>query len=115
MGSCSKDAPIYTNSQMWKLAFQFDPKIELVPIPEGQGDRRILCKNYGKGCKTGSGKRILIRKVEMIVVEFDTVENARIEAQKIGQYHARNWLLDDVTNEPVLESFVKTVYDAKKP
>ncbi len=114
MSACSnKEEQVYTNTEMWNMAKEIEPSIELVPITTD--DKRVLCENYGPGCRQGSGKRIKVRKVELLVLEFDSTKNAREEAKKIGQYHARNWLLDDVSNEPVLESFVKKAFAAKKP
>lgn len=56
-----------------------------------------------------------MRRVELIAIEFETTEAARQQAQSINQWHAKNWLFDDVTDEPVLESFVKEAFDAKNP
>lgn len=70
---------------------------------------------YPDGCIEASPKRFKIRLVEMIVVQYRTTHKACLAALKLNQYYTRNWLFDDVTNEPVLESFVKTVYDAKAP
>lgn len=91
-----------------------DPNIELIIVTDPA--RRILCENYHvKGCIKGTGKRIKIRLVELIAIEFDTEANARAAALAYNQYYARNWFFDDVNGEPVLESFVKEVYDAKIP
>lgn len=112
--SCTKEER-YTTSEMWSMATEVEPDIVLVPIPNHETDRRILCENYGPGCIKGSGRRILVRRVELITLQFETAEQARAEAKKINQWHAKNWLFDDVTNEPVLESFVKEAFDAKNP
>ncbi|PIK16134.1 hypothetical protein [Halobacteriovorax sp. JY17] len=111
--SCSKEER-YSASQMWKMAQTKDPNIELVIITDPA--KRILCENYHvKGCIRGSGKRIKLRLVDLIAIEFDTEENARAAALTYNQYYARNWFFDDVKGEPVLENFVKEVFDAKNP
>lgn len=112
--SCTQEER-YTTSEMWSMATAVEPDIILVPIPNHETDRRILCKNYGPGCIEGSGRRILVRRVELIALEFETIEQARAQAQKINQWHAKNWVFDDVTNEPVLESFVKQAFEAQNP
>lgn len=99
---------------MWSIAQKADPSIILVPITDPE--KRILCENYPTdGCVIGSGKRILVSKVELISVQYETAQQARAAAFKLDQWYAGNWIFDDVTNEPVLESFVQKVFDAKRP
>ncbi len=114
--SCSKEEPSYSPTEMWRIATKADPSIELVMVPESQPERRVLCENYpADGCITGSGKRILVSKVELLTIQYASPAQARAAAYKIDQWYAGNWLFDDVTNEPVLESFVIKVFNAKRP
>jgi len=113
--SCSNEEPRYSTTQMWQMAQGVDDTIFLVPIPNHEAHRRILCENYGPGCIEGSGRRIHVRKVELIAIEFENTSAAEKEALRLNQWHARNWFFDDVTNEPVLESFVKTAFGAVNP
>lgn len=114
--SCSKEEKTYSPTEMWSMAIKADPTIELVPISVNDESKRVLCSQYNaEGCVEGSGKRILVSKVELLTIQFETVEQAREAALKIDQWHAGNWLFDDVTNEPVLESFVTKVFNAKRP
>lgn len=116
--SCSKKEELMGPTEMWGRAVKFDPKIELVFLadtPEGRA-RRVLCSHYRKeGCIPGSGKRIKVRLVELLVIEYEHVNQACLAALEIGQWYAYNWLFDDVTNEPVLEDYVVKAFDAKKP
>ncbi len=57
--------------------------------------------------------RIRVRKVELLVVEFSTVKTARDLARRLDGYYKANWLFDEVRGEPVLESFIKTIIEAK--
>lgn len=100
---------------MWLMALKEDPDVRQVPIPTHEQHRRILCQNYGPGCVLGSGKRVELKGVEIVVVEFETEEHAKEEAIRIGQMYARNWVFDEVNNEPVVKSFIKRVYEAKDP
>jgi len=112
--SCSKEEKTYSPTEMWFIAQKADPSIILVPITDPE--KRILCENYPTdGCVIGSGKRILVLKVELISIQYETVQQARAAAFKLDQWYAGNWMFDDVTNEPVLESFVQKVFDAKRP
>ncbi|WP_044557516.1 hypothetical protein [Halobacteriovorax marinus] len=111
--SCSKEER-YSASQMWKMAQAKEPNIELVIIKDPA--RRILCENYHvDGCIKGSGKRIKVRLVELIAIEFESEKQARQAAKTYNQYYARNWFFDDVSGEPVLEDFVKDVFKASNP
>ncbi len=112
--SCS-ESDIYTPLEMFDMAYKFDNTIEEVRIGVNEKDRHIECSDYPKGCIEGSPKRFKIRLVEMIVVQYLTTQEACLAAAKLNQWHARNWLFDDVTNEPVLVDFVKQVYKAKNP
>jgi len=116
--SCSKEEEKWGAVEMWKMAVEKEPSIELVFLadtPEGSA-RRILCADYPtKGCVTGSGKRIKVRLVELIVVQYETKKLACLSALEIGEWYARNWIFDDVTNEPVLIDFVKNIFKATKP
>lgn len=111
--SCSKEVK-YSASDMWGMAYKKDPTIELLIITDPK--KRVLCENYNvTGCIPGSGKRIKVRLVELMAMEFDTEENARKAAISYDQYYAKNWFFDEVKGEPVLESFIKEVYNAKNP
>lgn len=112
--SCSKEET-YTQKELWFMGKKVDPTIELVGIT--QEDRRILCPNYGPGCVKGTGRRIKVKKVELIAIMFESEKMARQEALRIDQYYARNWVFDDVKGEPILVDFLVKTYqavDAKK-
>ncbi len=117
--SCSKEKEkAWGPFDVWNMAKDFDSTVEVVGIPDTPEGRlrRVLCSQYREeGCQVGSGKRIKIRLVEMLVIQYDSAENACLAALAIGQWHGNNWLFDDVTNEPVLIDFVKRVFNAQKP
>ncbi|MBC97703.1 MAG: hypothetical protein CME63_08135 [Halobacteriovoraceae bacterium] len=116
--SCSKEERLLSPTEMWYKATEFDPSTELVFVadtPEGRA-RRVLCSQYrAEGCIEGSGKRIKVRLVELLVIQYDSEKNACKAALEVGQWYAYNWLFDDVTNEPVLEDYVQKGFEAKKP
>ncbi len=109
--SCSKKE-VYTQKELWYMAIEVDPDIELVGISNNEEHRRILCKNYGPGCVKGTGRRIKVKKVEIIAIMFETMEQAKTEALRIDQYYAKNWVFDDVKGEPLQEAFVKKAFKA---
>lgn len=113
--SCTKKEKTWGPQEMWFHALEQDPTIELVQIPNHEPQRRVLCQNYiSDGCVVGSGKRVKVRLVELLVIQYKTPKQACLAAKAVGQWYARNWLLDDVKNEPVLESYVAKIFDAKK-
>ncbi|MFG1498627.1 hypothetical protein ABMA70_00370 [Halobacteriovorax sp. XZX-3] len=112
--SCS-EKDIYTPLEMFDMAYKFDNTIEEVRLSVKEKERHLDCKDYPAGCIEGSPKRFKVRLVEMIVVQYLSSNEACLAAYKLGQYYARNWLFDDVADEPVLVDFVKQVYKAKSP
>lgn len=112
--SCSKSER-WSATEMWFMALDEDPNVRQVPIPTHEQHRRILCINYGKGCISGSGKRVELKGVEIVVVEFENEDLAKEEALRINQMYARNWVFDEVINEPVVRSFITRVYGAVAP
>ena len=109
VSACTKELK-YDKTQMYKMGTKVEPTLELI-LPKDINSG-IKCSDYGKGCLSGVTAKV--RLVEIILVEFDTEENARNEALKLDQYYTRNWLLDDVRGEPLIESFVKQAFNAKK-
>ena len=110
--SCS-ESKTYTPMQMFQMAYDFDKSIEEVRVKDKADS--INCGMYPEGCIPMSPKRFKIRLVEMIVVQYRSEAQACEAAKKLNQYYVRNWLLDDVKDEPVLEDFVTNVYSATNP
>jgi len=110
--SCDKNK--YSEGELWRMAQRADPKIELL-IPQDM-QSGVQCADYGgeaAGCIMG--KRVKLRKVVAIIVQFETQEQARAVAEKYQLYYKYNWVFDDVAGEPVLESFVESVFGAMRP
>ena len=87
-----------------------DPNFDLV-LPKDLNSG-IQCSDYGPGCIGGvTGK---VKGVEFIAVEFMNEDQAWSEARKINQYWVKNWVLDDVKGEPIIEEFVKKAFKAEE-
>jgi hypothetical protein len=108
--SCTKELK-YTKEQLFEIARAGDPTLELI-LPKTMKDG-VSCSNYTSGCV--SGHTVKIKGIHMIAVEFMHEEEAIVAAKKIRGYYVRNWVLDDVTGEPILEKFVVQYLEAKKP
>ena len=100
----------YEKGEFYRLGKKYDPHLELM-IPDNilSGPR---CGDYGEGCK--GVFKIKHRKVSMICVEYESPKQAIHFGQSIDAYIVRNWLLDDVSGEPVLEEFVEKALRGKK-
>lgn len=108
--SCTKELK-YNKEELLELIQKSEPSARfLLPKSVTEG---VDCGNYTSGCLSGHVLKVL--GLEMILVEFQTEEEAVFAAKKFRGYYVRNWLLDDVSGEPVLEKFVTDALEAKKP
>jgi hypothetical protein len=111
--SCSKkELPkTYSKRDIMFMVFEGDKEArEILPTDMSAG---IKCTDYRPGCRSARMARVL--DMEVIFVEFDSEEDARLDAIRLKGLYTRNWLLDDVGGEPVLERFFKKYLKAKKP
>lgn len=108
--SCTKEVK-YSKEELYAKAVAADPTTTFIlprSISEGAS-----CSDYSENCL--SAHIVKIKGLEIIAVEFMTEADAIYAAKKYRGYYARNWLLDDVVGEPVLEKFVTEKLEAKKP
>lgn len=105
---------IYTPTEIWKIIHEANSSTFVVPIPNDQPHRRVLCSNYGRGCIPGSGKRINLLGVEFIIISFSSSYLAEYEAKSIGQWAIRNWIFDDVASEPIIRNFLQKAFKGQK-
>jgi hypothetical protein len=108
--SCSKEVK-YSKEELFSIARRADSSVSFVLPKSVNGG--VKCSDYPQGCL--SAHTVEIQKLELIAVEFQTEKQAEFAAKKVRGYYTRNWLLDDVTGEPVLERFVVDHLKAKKP
>lgn len=109
--ACSCDTEILPQRQLLRMAEAEDPNTEVI-LPEDM-TKGIKCSDYGPGCQ--SGRILRIRNVDIVLLEFNNKTSARNEALRIDQYYVKNWVFDDVTGEPVVEHFIRKVYNASRP
>lgn len=111
LSACSKKEEKIPRDVMLSKAMTYDPELKIV-IPSNIKEG-VHCTDYGPGCV--GGHTVVHKNLPFIVVEFDSEENARKEAIRVKQFYSKNWLFDDVKNEPPLEKFVVDVYQAVSP
>lgn len=108
--SCTKELK-YSKEDLYAKAVAADPSTTFIlpkSITEG-----VSCSDYTDNCL--SAHIVKIQNLEIIAVEFVSEADAIYAAKKYRGYYTRNWLLDDVAGEPVLEKFVTEKLEAKKP
>ena len=99
--ACTKKLPTYSREEMYGLVKNGDPSV-FVYISE---DKKVNCYEYKPVCNVGFTAKVI--GLDMIFLQYDTVEDAKKAAAWLGSYHVRNWVLDDVKAEPLLEKFAK--------
>jgi hypothetical protein len=97
--ACTKKLPTYSRQEMYSLVKEGDPSV-FVYISE---DKKINCYDYKPACNLGFTAKV--RGLDMIFLQYDEVEDAKKAAAWLGSYYVRNWVLDDVKGEPILEKF----------
>lgn len=108
--SCTKEVK-YTKEALLAKAQEADSSVTYIlpkSITEG-----VSCNDYSEGCL--SAHIVRVQGIDLIAVEFMSEAEATLAAKKFRGYYLHNWLLDDVTGEPILEKFVTEKMGAKKP
>ena len=109
--SCSKKEEPLLYSQVYDPARAYDSTLYEIIIMDN--NKRIICENYGEGCTDNTGKRWMVRSLELPIIGFVDEDHAKAEALRLNQFHYKNWLFDEVRDEPVLETFLFDVYGIK--
>ncbi len=108
--SCTKEVR-YSKEELYAKAVAADSSTTFV-LPRSMSEG-VTCAEYTNGCV--AAHIVKIKNIDLIAVEFLTEADAIYAAKKFRGYYLRNWLLDDVNGEPVLEKFVTEKLEAKKP
>ena len=108
--SCTKEVK-YSKETLLAKAQAIDPSITVI-LPKSMA-AGVTCAEYSEGCL--SAHIVRVKNLDLIAVEFMSQGEALLAAKKYRGYYTHNWLLDDVTGEPVLEKFVTEHLEAKKP
>lgn len=108
--SCTKELK-YSKEELYTKAKNADSTTTFI-LPKSMTEG-VSCGDYAEGCM--SAHIVQVQKLDFIAVEFMTTEQAKFAAKKVRGYYVRNWVLDDVAGEPLLEKFVEQSLEAKKP
>lgn len=108
--SCTKEVK-YSKEALLAKAQAVDSSITVI-LPKSMA-AGVTCAEYSEGCL--SAHIVRVKNLDMIAVEFMSQDDAILAAKKFRGYYTYNWLLDDVSGEPILEKFVTDHLEAKKP
>ena len=112
--SCSDEEeqkPNYTNGEFLKMARLGDPNLKVI-IPSSISETLVQCSDYTPPCRYGL--KVIVKNVQLKALFFDDQKDALEAALRRKGYVARNWVLDDVSGEPILERYVEKYLGAKK-
>jgi hypothetical protein len=101
--ACSDEPnPTYMKSELIKLGKASDKTFKVI-LPKDLSSG-IKCSEYGLSCS--GAFTVQVQGIYMVAVEFTYAKDAQEMARVLNQYHARNWMFDDVKGEPVLIHFI---------
>lgn len=112
--ACSKEAPKWQPLELNDIVTKVPGGASEVKMTE-ENTPIAQCVGYGKRCVPGSGRIYQLGLVKFIAVQFMSEEDAWFAARELGQFYSRDWLFDDVTNEPSVENFLKKRLSARTP
>jgi hypothetical protein len=114
--SCAKEQKV-DRFQLLAMAKKVDPTVEPILAKDLKSGVRCVGEAgemfYGQGCLAAF--KVQVGPIDMIALEFDSEESAKAEALRLDQWHYKNWVFDDVTNEPTLERFIQQAFGAIRP
>jgi hypothetical protein len=79
------------------------------------GINAIPFSDYSPGVNKINSKTLIFERLKFYAVELESEELAKNEALRLNQYYSRNYLLDRVEGEPILEDYVIKTFSAKNP
>jgi hypothetical protein len=110
--SCEKELPPnYTNVEFLKMGRVGDPQLKLI-TPSDISQTLVDCNDYTPSCEYGL--KVVVKNVTFKALNYKNQLDAKEAATRMKGYVARNWVLDEVSGEPILERFVVKYLKAKK-
>lgn len=110
--SCSKkheEAGLkYTDEEFTQLLNQSGASID-------KSTSLIKFSDYVPGVNKVTAKQLVYERLQFFALEFESEAQARAEALRLNQYYTRNWLLDRVEGEPLLEDLVILKFHGQNP
>ena len=80
-----------------------DPDLKVI-IPGSISETVVDCNEYTPACRYGL--KVIVKNISLKALFYDDQKNALSAAKRFNGYISRNWALDDVRGEPILERYV---------
>ena len=100
----------FSREEFLAMARKGDPNLK-IRTPKSITDVLVNCNDYTPACRYGY--RVIVKRIEMVVLYYEDQKNALKAAKRAKAYIARNWVLDEVRGEPILERFSTKYLEAK--
>ena len=102
--SCAKKTlPNYSNKEFLEMGKKGDPDLKVI-IPGSISETVVDCNEYTPACRYGL--KVIVKNISLKALFYDDQKNALSAAKRFNGYISRNWALDDVRGEPILERYV---------
>ncbi len=113
LGSCTgkTELPNYSNQEFLEMGREGDPDLKVI-IPSDISETLVHCSDYTPSCRYGL--KVIVKNVQLKALFYEQQSDALKAGLRIKGYVSRNWVLDDVAGEPILERFVEKYLKAKK-
>lgn len=96
--------PNYSNKEFLEMGKIGDPDLKVI-VPAGITEIVVDCYEYTPACRYGL--KVIVKDLTLKALFYDDQESALKAAKRIKGYVSRNWVLDDVVGEPILERYVE--------
>lgn len=83
-----------------------------VMVPPSLDKPLVFCYEYKPACQ--QGYKVKIKGLEVTALYYEDQSNAKKSAKSVRGYLFRNWVFDQVRDEPILERFFENQVKAKK-
>ena len=110
--SCNKKVEV---ANLKYTTEEFDHLAHEASSVSPSGENAIPFTDYSPGINKANSKTLIVERLKFYAVEFESEALARNEALRLNQYYSRNFLLDRVEGEPVLEDYVIKAFHAINP
>lgn len=94
-------------SEMYQLLNEHDIQ------EDKRTENAIRFSEYSMGVSESNSRSLVFQELNFYVIEYPNEESARREAKRLNQFYVKNWLIDKVAGEPILEGLVIKALKAK--
>lgn len=109
--SCSDELPNMDQLQLLSFIRELESDVKVM-VPPSLDKPLVFCYEYKPACL--QGYKVKIKGLEVSALYYEDQSNAKKSAKSVRGYLFRNWVFDQVRDEPILERFFENKVKAKK-